>query len=123
MQTEKLIATDAPSKEELMAEAKAEATKALESGASFVLITLSPNESGSKIGMIAAVDQRELYEAAVALTTAVGAISIGDAGMSALPADAAQTLALISGIRSLQSYATDAVNAAASVQPTTESKH
>lgn len=123
MQTEKLIATDAPSKEELMVEAKAEATKALESGASFVLITLSPNESGSKIGMIAAVDHRELYEAAVALTTAVGAMSIGEVGMSALPADAAQTLALISGIRSLQSYATDAANAAASLQPTTESKH
>jgi len=123
MQTEKLIATDAPSKEEMLAEAKAEATKALESGASFVLITLNQTETGSQIGMIAAVDQRELYEAAVALTTAVGAMSIGEAGMSALPADAAQTLALISGIRSLQSYATDAAKAASSLQPTAESKH
>lgn len=124
MQKEQLIATDAePTKEQLRAQAVAAATEVLNSDDMFVLVGIRRTETGSDVSVVAACDERAIYDSAVALTSTVGAMAIGDAGMAALPSDASQALALVAGLRSLQTYATEAAKHSASLQPSTPTEH
>jgi hypothetical protein len=124
MQKEQLIATDAePTEEQMEKGFRQMARDAIDSGEPFVMLAVTPGEKGNQVRAFACCEERHVFDAAIALTSSVGAIAIGEVGMNTLPPDAAHTLALVAGLRSLQSYATEAAKGASSLQPGTDTAH
>lgn len=89
-----------PTREEVMAQARAAAIAILDSGASYALVGLG---EGGAVNIVAACDSNELFHANIALMTMLGAERVGE-GLQNLPVGAVHAITMATGLKALSGY-------------------
>jgi len=91
-------------------QALADADELLGKSGSFVVLGHNDAEGGGAVSVVSYAGKRELYDCAVALVTILGLEQLGDA-VAAMPPEVGRALALMSGLKSVHSYAAESTAA------------